>query len=67
MYGPLGVAAVMLLWLFIVARSMVAAAMLNATLWDRRQRGLKSFSPVNVREILGMGDRDQPSGPAAGS
>ena len=62
MYGPLGVAAVMLLWLFIVARSMVAAAMLNATLWDRRQRGLKSFSPVNVREILGTGDR----GPGGG-
>ena len=57
MYGPLGVAAVLLLWLFIVARSMVAAAMLNATLWDRRQRGLRSFSPVAVREILGTGDR----------
>jgi len=61
MYGPLGVAAVMLLWLFIVARSIVAAAMLNATLWNRRQQGLKSFSPVNVREILGTGERQQPS------
>ena len=61
MYGPLGVAAVMLLWLFIVARSIVAAAMLNATLWNRRQQGLKSVSPVNVREILGMGERQQPA------
>lgn len=56
MYGPLGVAAVLLLWLFVVARSMVAAAMLNSTLWDRRQRGLQSFSPVDVREILGTGE-----------
>ena len=56
MYGPLGVAAVMLLWLFIVARSIVAAAMLNATVWDRRRRGLRTFSPVNLREIFGATD-----------
>jgi len=60
MYGPLGVAAVLLLWLFVVARSMVAAAMLNATVWDRRRRGLRSISPVDVRAILGSGQRSAP-------
>ncbi|MFM7065206.1 MAG: YhjD/YihY/BrkB family envelope integrity protein [Actinomycetes bacterium] len=52
MYGPLGVAAVLLLWLFVVARSIVLAAMVNATVWDRRQRELRSISPVDVRQIL---------------
>ena len=56
-YGPLGVAAVMLLWLFVVARSMVGAAMLNATVWDRRRRGLRSISPVDLRAIFGSGRR----------
>lgn len=66
MYGPLGVAAVLLLWLFVVARSMVAAAMLNATLWDRRERGLQSFSPVDVREILGTGEHADRAAPGTG-
>ncbi|MFM7068740.1 MAG: YihY/virulence factor BrkB family protein [Actinomycetes bacterium] len=51
-YGSLGIAAVMLLWLFIISRSIVAAAMVNATLWDRRVRGVKSFAPVDVKAIL---------------
>ncbi len=37
-YGALGGATVVLLWLYIVARLVVSAAFLNATLWDRRQR-----------------------------
>lgn len=46
-YGPLGVAVVMLLWLFIVARAMTASAVVNAVLWDRRRRGVRSLSPVD--------------------
>jgi uncharacterized BrkB/YihY/UPF0761 family membrane protein len=37
-YGALGVAAVLLLALFMVSRLVVGAAVLNATLWERRQR-----------------------------
>lgn len=35
-YGTIGVALTLLLWLFIVARLMVGSAILNAALWDRR-------------------------------
>jgi uncharacterized BrkB/YihY/UPF0761 family membrane protein len=35
-YGALGVAAVLLLGLFVLCRLIVAAAVLNATLWQRR-------------------------------
>ena len=35
-YGTLGLAAALLLVLFIAARLVVAAAVLNATLWERR-------------------------------
>lgn len=51
-YGSLGVAAVMLLWLFIVSRSIVASAMLNATLWERRRRGVASLAPVDMRRLV---------------
>jgi uncharacterized BrkB/YihY/UPF0761 family membrane protein len=36
LYGSLGSAATLLLWLFLVSRIIVAAAFLNATLWRRR-------------------------------
>ena len=36
-YGSLGVAFTLLLWLFIVCRVIVASAMLNAALWERRK------------------------------
>ncbi|WP_421118432.1 YhjD/YihY/BrkB family envelope integrity protein [Aquihabitans daechungensis] len=36
-YGALGVAASALLWLYLLGRLMVAAPVLNATLWQRRQ------------------------------
>lgn len=38
LYGALGAATVILLWLYIIARLVVSAAFLNATLWDRRRR-----------------------------
>lgn len=36
LYGGLGVASVLLLWLYIIARLWVGAVVLNATLWDRK-------------------------------
>jgi len=36
LYGGLGIASVLLLWLYVVARLWVAAVVLNATLWDRQ-------------------------------
>jgi uncharacterized BrkB/YihY/UPF0761 family membrane protein len=38
LYGSLGTAATLLLWLFLSCRIVVAAAFLNATLWRRRER-----------------------------
>ena len=35
LYGSLGSAATLLLWLFLMSRIIVAAAFLNATLWRR--------------------------------
>ena len=37
-YGALGVAAVLLLGLFFFSRLIVGAAVVNATLWERRAR-----------------------------
>ena len=36
LYGALGAATVILLWLYLLARLMVAAAFLNAALWEAR-------------------------------
>jgi membrane protein len=36
LYGALGTATVILLWLYLLARLLVAAAFLNAALWDHR-------------------------------
>jgi len=38
-YGALGVALVLLLWLYLLGRLVVASATLNATLWMRSARG----------------------------
>lgn len=46
-YGPLGVAIVVLLWLYLLGRAMVAAAVINATLWDRHDRGLRIYAPID--------------------
>ncbi len=37
LYGSLGAATVILLWLYIIARLITLSAFLNATLWERRQ------------------------------
>jgi hypothetical protein len=50
-YGPLGVAIVLLLWLYLSGRVMVASAMLNATLWDRRRRGERNYGPLDLRSF----------------
>jgi uncharacterized BrkB/YihY/UPF0761 family membrane protein len=39
LYGALGTATVILLWLYLLARLLVAAAFLNAALWDHRMDG----------------------------
>lgn len=46
-YGPLGVAIVTLLWLYLLGRIMVGAAVLNAGIWDRRSRGVRSWAPID--------------------
>jgi uncharacterized BrkB/YihY/UPF0761 family membrane protein len=37
LYGALGAASVLLVWLYLVARLIMSGAFLNATLWERRQ------------------------------
>jgi uncharacterized BrkB/YihY/UPF0761 family membrane protein len=44
LYGGLGVAAVLLLWLYLIGRLLVGAAMINATRWDRAHHGGTSRS-----------------------
>ncbi len=39
LYGALGTATVILLWLWIIARLITLSAFLNATLWERRASG----------------------------
>jgi uncharacterized BrkB/YihY/UPF0761 family membrane protein len=38
-YGALGIAAALLFGLYLTARLIVGAAVINATLWDRKVRG----------------------------
>lgn len=38
-YGALGTALVILLWLYLLSRLIVASAFLNATLWERANQG----------------------------
>ena len=45
LYGSLGVAAALLAWLYVLGRLIVAAAMLNATLWERRQARPRRRAP----------------------
>jgi len=42
LYGALGSATVILLWLYLLARLLVAAAFLNAALWDQRTEARSS-------------------------
>jgi YihY family inner membrane protein len=39
LYGTLGTASVLLVWLYLVARLITSGAFLNATLWERRHPG----------------------------
>jgi membrane protein len=39
LYGSLGAATVIMLWLYLIARLFVSAAFLNATLWQRKHSG----------------------------
>ena len=39
LYGALGTAAVLLVWLYVLARLITSGAFLNATLWERRYGG----------------------------
>lgn len=52
-YGPLGVAIVTLLWLYLLGRMMVSSAVLNAGIWERRERGVPTFAPVDLSKFLG--------------
>jgi uncharacterized BrkB/YihY/UPF0761 family membrane protein len=52
-YGPLGVAIVALLWLYILGRLVVGAAVLNSGLRDRRSRGVPTWSPVDLSLLRG--------------
>ena len=45
-YGALGVAASVLLWLYLLGRLMVAAPVLNATLWERHHGGGGDERPI---------------------
>jgi uncharacterized BrkB/YihY/UPF0761 family membrane protein len=45
LYGSLGVAAALLVWLYMLGRLVVAAAMVNATLWERRTHRVSSPGP----------------------
>jgi uncharacterized BrkB/YihY/UPF0761 family membrane protein len=44
-YGALGVAATMLVWLYVISRLITIAAFLNATLWSRARAAARSRSP----------------------
>ena len=50
LYGALGSATVILLWLYLLARLLVAAAFLNAALWDQRSDGRPGFTLSEPRE-----------------
>lgn len=38
-YGAFGIAAALLLWLYVFGRLIVASAIVNSALWERRLRG----------------------------
>jgi uncharacterized BrkB/YihY/UPF0761 family membrane protein len=48
-YGAIGAALAILLWAYILGRIIVSGAMLNAVLWDQRQRGAARRRPPGAR------------------
>ena len=45
LYGTLGTASVLLIWLYLIARLITSGAFLNATLWERRHGGSTQDPP----------------------
>ena len=52
-YGSLGAAAAIIAWLYLIGRLFVASAMLNATLWERRQAPAKPPKPPAQHRLGG--------------
>ncbi len=52
-YGPLGVAIVALLWLYLLGRLIVSAAVINASLWERKDRGALIWAPIDFSMFRG--------------
>jgi uncharacterized BrkB/YihY/UPF0761 family membrane protein len=50
LYGALGGAATLLLWLFLLARLAVGAAVVNAVLWERQISVARVFTRLVPRE-----------------
>ena len=46
LYGTLGTAAVLLVWLYVLARLITSGAFLNATLWERRYGSTQRDAPA---------------------
>jgi uncharacterized BrkB/YihY/UPF0761 family membrane protein len=52
-YGSLGAAAAIIAWLYLIGRLFVASAMLNATVWERRQARPEGRPPPASRRFAG--------------
>lgn len=57
-YGALGVAASALLWLYLLGRLMVAAPVLNATIWQRQHDPEGGFAADAEGELPGLAPDD---------
>lgn len=65
-YGALGVAASALLWLYLLGRLMVAAPVLNATIWQRHHDPDGALSPRDGADLpeLALADEAKPASPS---
>jgi uncharacterized BrkB/YihY/UPF0761 family membrane protein len=48
LYGALGTAAVLLVWLYLIARLITSAAFLNVTLWERRHPAVEAGGQARI-------------------
>jgi uncharacterized BrkB/YihY/UPF0761 family membrane protein len=48
LYGALGTAAVLLVWLYLIARLITSAAFLNVTLWERRHPAAEAGGQARI-------------------
>ena len=64
-YGAIGVAVVLLLWFFLLARLIASAAVLNAVLWEHERAGKVGLRVLGFR-MFGRrpGDRPVPAEPS---